>query len=313
MRGAMRRGGFLTVGLWGRAKGTRKVPLLSGVSRPSPCVGLAAKLCLGIGLGLFLAASAQAGKPVRWQPLELFGRKIALIDTDDDGRQLEVEGKLVAENGVIALEKIGVIGQAGYAIGYAGSGGNACAPARFIIAFLPGKPARFDGPIGECQNVEYVSSGVGFVFEESTSYGNGTRWVWLPETGFSAPQKTATAPDPMIWLNALDLKAQHPSQIFSYGTIASRLVEMLGPDEATFKRLLNGLGSVDVEGDAVVGSSCLKIQCPDETAFYIVDVSKKQVFLAWKESDKPIAVRPDVKAWPPAFRRRLAEWARPFK
>lgn len=268
---------------------------------------------LGLGLSLLLMASASAGKPVRWQPLELFGRKIALIDTDDEGRQLEVEGKVVAENGVIALEKIGVIGQTGYAIGYAGSGGNACAPARFIIAFLPGKPARFDGPIGECQNVEFVNSGVGFVFEETSSYGNGTRWVWLPETGFSAPQKTATAPDPMIWQNALELKAQHPGLIFSYGTIAGRLAEMLGQDEATFKRLLDGVGSVDVEGDAVIGTSCLKLHCPDETAFYIVDVSKKQAYLAWKERDKPVAVRPEVKAWPAAFRRRLAEWARPFK
>lgn len=313
MLGAMRRGKFLAIGLWVRARGICRVPILYRAFRPGPCVGLAVKLCLGLGVALFLAASAHAGKSVRWQPLELFGRKIALVETDEDGRQLEVEGKVVAENHVIALEKIGVIGQTGYAIGYAGSGGNACAPARFIIAFLPGKPARFDGPIGECQNVEFVSSGVGFVFEEITSYGNGTRWVWLPETGFSAPQKTATTPDPMIWQNALELKAEHPGQIFSYGTIASRLVEMLGPDEATFKRLLNGLGSVDVEDDAVIGSSCLKIYCPDETAFYIVDVSKKQAFLAWKEHSKLIVVRPDVKAWPAAFRRRLAEWARPFK
>lgn len=276
-------------------------------------MSLAAKLCLGLGLSLLFVASAFAGKPVRWQPLELFGRKIALIDTDDDGRQLEVEGKIVALNGVIALDKIGVIGQTGYAIGYAGSGGNACAPARFIITFLPGEPARFDGPIGECQSVEFVSSGVGFVFEETSSYGNGTRWVWLPETGFSAPQKTATTPDPMIWQNALELKAQHPNQIFGYGTIAKRLVEMLGPDEATFKSLLEEVGSVDIKGDAVIGTSCLKIQCPDETAFYIIDVAKKQAYLAWKEGNKSVAVRPDVKAWPVAFRRRLDEWARPFK
>lgn len=268
---------------------------------------------LALGASLLLASAAEAGKPVRWEPLELFGRKIALIETEEGGRQLEVEGKIVAEDGVIALDKIGVIGQSGYAIGHAGSGGNACAPGTFVITVLPGKPARFDGPVGECQNVNYVSSGVGFVFEETSSYGTGTRWTWLPETGFSAPQQTAITPDPMIWQDALDLKAQHPGQIFSYGTIAARLTEMLGPDEATFKRLLDGLGSVSVEGNAVIGSACLKLHCPDEAAFYVVDVAGKRAYLAWKESNRPVVVRPEVKDWPAPFRRRLAEWARPFK
>lgn len=132
---------------------------------------------LRLGVSVVLATAAEAGKPLRWEPLELFGRKIALIDTDDNSRQLEVEGKIVAENGVIELEKIGVIGQAGYAIGYSGSGGNACAPARFVLTVLPGQPARFDGSVGECRNVEFVSSGVGFVFEETSSNGNGLRWT----------------------------------------------------------------------------------------------------------------------------------------
>lgn len=261
---------------------------------------------------LFLSAMASQS----WASvleLDLFGYRVTILG--GTSQTLSIDSKKLHENTYVGIESIAVVGGVPVAIGSSSPGGNACESAPFVISFPPGKMPRFDGPIETCFLVkaEVMADKVIFSTTPLASV-DGDVWEWTPANGLrKTSQVKLTASPTKGWNELRERTIEHPANLFEYGEISAQLDMLLGSDRRNFAQIIEGVGSGEFKNDTYIGRTCARHMCGTTEAIVIADIPTKQVFLAWKEEDKPIVVRPDVKKWGEKFRSELRDWASKWK
>ncbi|MEH2513941.1 hypothetical protein V1291_005295 [Nitrobacteraceae bacterium AZCC 1564] len=101
----------------------------------------------------------------------------------------------------------------------------------------------------------------------------------------------------------------HPLDLFAYPQMKETIETLIGGGENTIKNVVNGPGSIEHRDDLFVAESCLPHHCVSDVIIFVLDAKNKAVFVAWKLSDKPLAIRPSIEQWTPQVRTELDRWA----
>jgi hypothetical protein len=203
-------------------------------------------------------------------------------------------------NGIVGVEEVAIVDGIGVAIGYPGSGGNACDAAPFVLSFPGDKAPRFDGPLDTCDPVTHVISKDEIQFEVKAIPGrDGERWLWTPQSGFQSEGSFKHVESPeKTWSDLRSRKIDHPSELFDYADIASQIHALLGTEEKQFLPIITGLGSFKFD------------KCRFEEALVVADLERERVFIAWKTENRPIIVRPPLTEWSQTGRTILRDWSK---
>ncbi len=261
---------------------------------------------------LAVSLASAAAKSIRFQTT-LFGHDIMISEEDGGQKELLIDRKSILEDSTVELKEIALVGGSGVAIGYSGSGGNACDVSYFVLAFPKGQPVRIDGPRGNCSDINYEVGETTIRFRtDATPSRNGESWDWTLNDGFSEKSFVAFHPNTVAdpWIDLRSRKISHPSDLFKYPSIASQIDTLLGTDRSSVLPIITGVGSIEFKGDIVLAVSCAPHQCGDAESFIAIDPVRKTIFAAWRMPKNPVVVRPKISKWSPDARSELAAWAR---
>jgi hypothetical protein len=207
---------------------------------------------------------------------------------------LQVDGVVLHENGVIYLDPV-VQDLGGLAVvtGAAGSGGNACNAAPFVLALPDGGAPQFYGPVESCAYLLPVVEAETLVFASDALPGYpGEVWVWTPGKGFAAGASrdfVATAG----WDAFDSLADAHPADALAIAPALAALQAGLGPDYPVFAERISDLGSGDLTPMGYLGRACIKFTCDDDWALLYLDRESQGVFAAWA-----VAGTAEPRLWP---------------
>lgn len=248
---------------------------------------------------------------------EAFGHRIEFEqdrERDPNGDQvLKVDGGAEVRAGMITFERISRLGEMTYFVGLAGTGGNACDLAPFIISLPKSGAPKLYGPVDTCTavGIEYLDDRI--VLREGGFPGDvADVWTWTPAGGIVRTSETLAADGGKGWADLWDKKADHPSALLFNADAAALLERTAGPDWPAIKAQMNGVGEATWVGDTFVSSSCVKSDCSDAGQLTVIDLQTRKAYLAIKPTGGKIRVFPPVKEWPDVPKQGLREWAKAY-
>jgi hypothetical protein len=267
-------------------------------------------------LGALVAAVAcHAPASAAMLVFEAHGHKFEFEQERNDAGDvvLKVDGTLKVETGAIYFERFDRLGDVDYFVGLAGTGGNACDAAPFIVSIPRGGIAKLFGPVESCAGVglEYLDDRI--VMREGGLPGADVNvWTWTPTDGISRVSEKLGTDAGKGWATLWDRKVGHPSELLFNGEVTKTLEATAGDDWAEVRKQYDGLAEAKFVGDFFVSSSCVKEDCLQAGQFTALDLQTKSAFVALKPRGGKVRVHPAVKEWPATARQGLKEWASQF-
>lgn len=243
------------------------------------------------------------GSTVLAQGLTVAGHALEVTEDGMGSAALVVDGEVLHENGVIFLdEATQTIGGVTVVTGVAGSGGNACGAAPFVLALPEGSAPQLYGPVDSCREFTMQVQPDALVFAtEPLPSIPGEIWVWSPETGLTAasPEEFSSVAD-LGWEAVPTLAGAHPVDAMKLAPVLAALQSGLAADYPVFAERISDLGSGDLTAEGYLGQACLKYTCEDDWALLYLHPSSEGVFAAWSvEGEAETHVWPADKAlWP---------------
>ncbi|TAG18963.1 MAG: hypothetical protein EAZ40_11025 [Rhodobacterales bacterium] len=235
------------------------------------------------GVALLLAGTAAAQEAVA-----VGGKQISVATDGMGSAALSVDGAVVLESGVIFLDpEAQVIGGVPVLTGVAGSGGNACGAAPFVLALPEGGSPGLYGPIDSCRAFTMQVQPDGLVFAtEALPAEPGEIWVWNPITGLTEALPEEFAADPALGWDALPtLAGAHPVEAMRLdGVLAALQGGLSGEDYTAFAERISDLGSGDLTATGYLGEACLKFTCDADWALLYLDAKTQSVYAIWHVS-----------------------------
>lgn len=248
-------------------------------------------------LAMLLGSAAMA------QDLTVAGHQIVVKDDGMGSAALLVDGEVLHENGVIYLDgATQTVGGVTVLTGVAGSGGNACGAAPFVLAFPEGAAPALYGPVDSCREFTIQAQPDALVFAtEPLPSEPGEVWVWNPATGLTEASPEAFSADSTVgWEAVPTLKGAHPVDAMKLAPVLSALQAGLGADYPVFAERISDLGSGDLTAEGYLGQSCLKYTCETDWAILYLHPATQGVFAAWHVDgeEKPHVWPADTAVWP---------------
>jgi hypothetical protein len=265
---------------------------------------------IGVGGVSLLLAGAAAAQDM----IEAGGHQIGVADDGMGTAILMVDGTPVHENGVIYLDPdLQVVGGVTLVTGSAGSGGNACGAAPFVLALPEGSAPQLYGPVDSCREFQLQVQPEALVFTtEPLPAVPGEVWVWTPVSGLTEGVAQEFAADQDLGWEALDsLAGAHPADAMQLAPVLAALQAGLGADYAVFAERISDLGSGDLVESGYLGRACLKFTCEADWAVLYLHRETEGVFAIW-HADGEIESRiwpEDTTLWPPEAMAVLREAA----
>jgi hypothetical protein len=250
---------------------------------------------MGFGLMVVWAGAVSA------EDLRVAGHDISVTEDGMGGAALVVDGEVLHENGVIYLdEAVQEIGGITVVTGVAGSGGNACGAAPFVLALAQGAAPALHGPLDSCREFSLQVQPEALVFTtEPLPSEPGEVWVWNPVTGMTeaSPEDFAATAG---WESLPGLAGAHPVDAMKLAPVLGALQAGLGADYPVFAERISDLGSGDLTAEGYLGRACIKFTCDTDWAFLYLHPATEGVFAAWHvEGEAEAHVWPaDISTWP---------------
>lgn len=256
------------------------------------------KLVEGMGLTALLWSSA-----VWAEDLTIAGHKLSVTDDGMGSAALLVDGEVLHENGVIYLdEAVQTLAGVTVITGVAGSGGNACGAAPFVLALPEETGPALYRPLDSCREFTMQVQPEALVFStEPLPSEPGEVWVWNPTTGLTEALPEEFSADSGAGWEALPTLAQaHPVDAMKLAPVLSALETGLGADYPVFAERISDLGSGDLTAEGYLGRACLKYGCETDWAVLYLHAASQRVFAAWAVSGeaKPHLWPEDSGDWP---------------
>ena len=251
-------------------------------------IGVAAVLCGGAALA---------------QDLTIAGHVISVTGDGAGSAALVVDGEVLHENGVIYLdEATQAISGLTVLTGAAGSGGNACGAAPFVLALAEGAAPAFYGPLDSCREFTMQVQPEALVFAtEPLPSEPGEVWVWNPATGMTEASPEEFSADVGAGWEAVPTLAQaHPVDAMKLAPVLGALEAGLGADYPVFAERISDLGSGDLTPQGYLGQACLKFTCGADWAFLYLHSATEGVFVGWHVTGEiePHIWPADTNLWP---------------
>lgn len=275
------------------------------------CLCITAVVCTLLFLAQTGSSAAECGK-FCVSNFKAAGHEIQISNNLDAGEtKLVVDGKQMHVEHYIGIDEIAVVGSTWVIVGSSSGGGNACEATPFVLSLPNGEPARFDGPLETCAVVSHTIKENMITFEEpATPNYAGTSFAWTLDSGFtvlSREEFSVEVDKEMGWAELRQRDVQHPSDLLTYGEIASQIHALLGAHRKEYEAIIFGTGSGEFRGGKYIGRAWTR---GGDEAFLIADITNRRVFLAWKQTDKPLEVRPKLSDWGGLDKGALSEWVR---
>lgn len=251
---------------------------------------------VGFGLVAVWGATALA------ETVRVAGHAIEVVEDGTGGAALVVDGEVLHENGVIYLdEAVQEIAGVPVVTGVAGSGGNACGAAPFVLALAEGAAPALYGPLDGCRAFALQVQPEALVFStEPLPSEPGEVWVWTPATGLTeaSPEEFAAEAG---WEAVPGLAGAHPVDAMKLAPVLSALQAGLGESYAGFAERISDLGSGDLTAEGYLGRACLKLTCEADWAFLYLHPATEGVFVGWHVMGEiePHVWPADTNIWPP--------------
>jgi hypothetical protein len=235
--------------------------------------------------------------------LTVAGHKITIANDGAGSTALLVDGEVLHENGVIYLdEATQTLGGVTVLTGVAGSGGNACGAAPFVLALPEGAAPAFYGPIDSCREFTlHVQPEALVLSTEPLPSEPGEVWVWNPTTGLTEALPEEFAADAGAgWAAMPTLAEAHPVDAMKLAPVLSALQAGLGADYPVFAERISDLGSGDLTAEGYLGQACLKFTCDADWAFLYLHPATEGVFVGWHVAGEiePRIWPGDTNIWP---------------
>lgn len=263
------------------------------------------------GMAVLLGGMAEAQ-----DQMTVAGHRIGVTDDGTGSAALVVDGEVVHENGVIYLdEATQSVGGVAVVTGVAGTGGNACGAAPFVLALPEGAAPALYGPLDSCRPFTLQVQPEALVFStEPLPSEPGEVWIWNPVTGLTEALPIEFGADQGAGWDALPgLAGARPVDAMALAPVLGALQSGLGADYPVFAERISGLGSGDLTAGGYLGEACLKITCDADWAVLYLHRETEQVFAIWHVSGE-IENRffpQDTNLWPPEAMAVLREVAAP--
>lgn len=256
------------------------------------------KLRAGLGVIAALWGAAASAEDV-----SVAGHRISVTDDGMGSAALLVDGAVLHENGVIYLdEATQQVGGVAVVTGVAGTGGNACGAAPFVLALPEGAAPALYGPLDSCREFTLQVQPEALVFStEPQPSEPGEVWVWNPATGLTEASPEDFAADPGAGWEAMPSLAQaHPVDAMKLAPVLAALRTGLGADYPVFAERISDLGSGDLTAEGYLGQACLKYTCETDWALLYLHPASEGVFAAWHvDGAAEMRVWPaDLALWP---------------
>jgi hypothetical protein len=237
------------------------------------------------------------------QDLAIAGHGITVKDDGMGSAALIVDGEVLHENGVIYLDgAIQSLGGVTVVTGVAGSGGNACGAAPFVLALPEGAAPALYGPLDSCREFTLQVQPEALVFStEPLPSEPGEVWVWNPATGLTeASPEEFSADTGADWEAIPTLAGAHPVDAMKLAPVLSALQAGLGPDYPVYAERISDLGSGDLTPEGYLGQACLKYTCEADWALLYLHPASEGVFAAWQVAGEiePRVWPQDTNLWP---------------
>lgn len=240
-----------------------------------------------------------------------------------NGQRLEVSGSLgektlsiggtkLIEDWDIELLQVARINGTKAVVGQTSSGGNACAEAHFIVAYVDNKISLFSPQT--CDKTTYsIKSDQIVIATEARPTVDAQTWVWTPENGLRTGGEVAFEQSTHLrWDDLSSQNIDHPYDLFYFADIKTaidaRLARYPDYERERFAKLIQGLGSGRYQERFFSGTACLKNSCEEDKALIFLDDISRTVFLAWTTSGGDITHAPPKTEWSLKGREVLENW-----
>ncbi len=254
-------------------------------------------------LSTALSLSAVAALAQDDERIEFAGSAFTITETGDAEKILAFDGKELARDYFINLDRIADVDGTSVAFFSVGPGGNACAPST-VMAWKPdGGEITTAALDDDCDSPAAAISDYGVFFVPFLLPGEtGLVHVWTPAEGFSVHGALNYAPEPETGWGSFDPAAlSHPMDALSNADIYAAAQALTGDELPDVARGLSVSGKPDVSaGGLVSGRGCVPHACSLSDTFIVIDKAARAVFLA-QQDEKATRYWPARDKWPAAI------------
>jgi hypothetical protein len=228
------------------------------------------------------------------------GHVVAVIETDDIMRRLEVDGSPVHEDGLILLDTVQTVAGVQLLTGVSGPGGNACSAAPFVLVIEADGATRMDGPVDTCTYLELQVQPDALIWSAEPLPGvAGEVWTWTPAGGFAEALPEEFAPEAGLgWDDLARLDGAHPVEALKIAPVYEALVAGLGAAWPEVAERLEGLGSGGLVAQGYRGEACLKFTCDQDFAVLWLESGRREAFLYWRREGEGQVWPAGPEGWP---------------
>ncbi len=261
-----------------------------------------------------VAGSTTAVSETIEQTMEFAGNKLEVVQTDDPGRVLRINGSDAFQEFQLYLERTIPLGGRQVLLASAGPGGNACGS--YPVVLIPANDGSLTvaTPLGrECGRfVEIAATPDRLIFFGFARPGiPASIDHWFPQGGLEHVGRIEFEPQPGTnWdtLNAHD--RPQPRFLFDNADVFQAVSRLAGEDLGELALSLSVAPEVELVDDRfLVGMGCTPHACGAADGFIAVDLLGKAVYAATDATEQR-SVWPEADRWPPILREKLEAWGR---
>lgn len=237
------------------------------------------------------------------KPVPFEGGQLTITQQEEYGEKvLAYDGKPLASNYDVSLDKIVKVGGVDVALVDVGDGGNQCGPATLIVWKPEGGAIQsLKVEQDECGAPPAAVSDQAIYFVPYLLPGASQQALqWSPTEGLSIAGDLHYAPQPGTdWKDIDPSKYQNIIDAFHNEAVYRLAETLLGkdmPEMAT--SLLVGGGTEKTASGAFYASGCVPHDCGGNDGFMAVDAAKHQLYFARRGDNGEPTTWPAVSTWP---------------
>lgn len=268
-----------------------------------------------LSLAAMVSLSTMSARADEVDQITVLGHQLAIKD-DPVGKALYVDGKNVMADFMIGIDGTPLIveGQP-VVLASDANGGNGCEVSPFYISFPPTGEPVVTPLLDTCVLPTVVNKGDHLELTQPPNpAAPGDKWTYAPSTGFVHVATITYQPDQAQgWKNVADHRLDSIYSVMANSEIAVQIDHLLGSEADDFRKYLTGPAlKGEYHGNDFFGVGCQAHNCDSAQAIIYLDDGTQTPYVAWKDDNAKIAVRPPVKEWPKKARVQLKAWAQKY-
>ncbi|MGB8817211.1 MAG: hypothetical protein WCC66_04730 [Rhizobiaceae bacterium] len=251
----------------------------------------------------FLCPSLSMAQEDLPAPVKFGDGEITFARGEDEEIAVSFKGLEIYRNYFVMVDRLVKVGSTDVALLLGGEGGNACAPATLIITQPEGSVDAKVEIVGEdCGSPPAAVGANEILFVPFLVPGAKAKVEsWTPEGGLAIKGEMAFLPkEGSSWASLEPAKADHPFGLLDNADVYAATQELVGDKFSELMVVLGVSGQAEIiEGKYVAAPGCQAHACGVANGFLGLDLEKKQVFAAVRNSGTETIFWPaDIAVWP---------------